>query len=75
MDFGFFGPLGGGVLGKCQESQESSCSYILKCHPTTFSFRMLQTRNYNVVKGGIMDHMKLQLWEFSLLIYIIKFAI
>ena len=45
---GFFGPFGGGVLGKCQES---SFSFKLKCHLTTFSFRMFQTRNDNVVKG------------------------
>ena len=52
MDFGFFGPLGGGVLGK---SQESSFLFKLKCHLTTFSFRMFQTRNYNVMKGDSMD--------------------
>ena len=50
---GFFGPFGGGVLGKCQES---SFSFKLKCHLTTFSFRMFQTRNYNVMKGDSMDH-------------------
>ena len=49
---GFFGPFGGGVLGKCQES---SFSFKLKCHLTTFSFRMFQTRNYNVMKGDSMD--------------------
>ena len=49
---GFFGPFGGGVLGKCQES---SFSFKVKFHLTTFSFRMFQTRNYIVMKGDSMD--------------------